>query len=276
MYIELLKRGVLNFFYMCHPPEVNCVSTLANPGTGWVDAKSMIGMNGLNMVDRAIRTILKEEIPGDLMETGVYKGGTCIFMAGMLKAMGDITRRVYAADSFAGIPPVDLESFPVDEIHKGAEKAVSNEISVEIVKEAFFQFDLLESRVVFIQGWFKDTMPTLQVVNKKLSLLRMDGDLFASTWDVILHMYPLVSMNGFVIVDDYGDWIGCQIAIDWYREFCGEQATIERYASVTEAQKQKFAQWRKSVECPHSKDTLNQMRKAREAELKASSAKYKA
>mmetsp|Transcript_15742 Transcript_15742/g.34333 ORF Transcript_15742/g.34333 Transcript_15742/m.34333 type:complete len:341 (+) Transcript_15742:375-1397(+) len=271
LYIDLLKRSVSNFLYECHPPELNCVSMLKEPipfskaGTaGKVDAKSMVGMNGLDQVDDAIRTILAEDVPGDFVETGVFKGGTCIFMLGMLKAMGDVGRLVYVADSFRGIPPVNLGEYAEDKPHAGTDKYLPKDVSMEVVQENFFQFGLLDhTRLRFLKGWFNETLPTTNF-DRKVALLRMDGDLFESTWDALANVYPHVSVGGYVIVDDYGDWIGCKKAVDWYREFCGEGAPMARFDAVWPNQEGKFAHWRKSKECPLGVDELNRLRRERQ------------
>jgi len=267
LYIDQLKRIVLNFQYGCRPPNQNCVTTLQeslpgpNPG-----AMSMIGWNGITMVELAIRDILNNGIAGDLIETGVYRGGTCVFMRGVIAALAEHENRVvWVADSFRGIPPVQSNKYSVDKVHVGAEKLLSAEVvnSLEGVKENFFQAGLLEySRVQFLKGWFNESLPDAPI--KQLALIRLDGDLFESTWDAIIHLYPKLSMNGYVIVDDYGDWVGCRRAINLYRDLCGEVASVTRFDGVPQpngGDKQigKFATWRKSVECRLSHAELYKM-----------------
>jgi len=270
MYINLLKRAISNFLYECSPPELNCVSTIKQPkpisqalDSGDLNAVSMVGMNGLDQVEDAIRTILAENVPGDFIETGVFRGGTCIFMLGMLKAMGDLGRTVYVADSFEGIPPVNLGEYVADKPHAGTDKYLPQDISMEVVKENFFQFGLLDyDRLRFLKGWFKDTLPATDF--GKIALMRMDGDLFESTWDALTNLYKNISIGGYIIVDDYGDWIGCKKAVDWYRDFCGESAPISTIDGVWPNQKGKMGHWRKSKECPLSIDEVNKLRRERQ------------
>lgn len=263
MYIDLLKRAVLNFLYQCHPPELNCVSTLKNPGKGHVDALSMIGWNGLTMVEDVIHEIVTNNIPGDVMEAGVFKGGTSIFMAGVLRVLGDRTRRVYVADSFAGIPPVSDE-YKADAIHKGTENLLPL-YGKDQVYDNFYQFNLADARVVFLEGWFRDTLAAAGV--EQLSLLRIDGDLFESTWDVLTYMYPKLVVGGFVVVDDYGDWEGCRKAVDLFRDICVESSAMVRFDGVAAEerpdQRGKFAQWQKVEPCNLSRNEFDAVRRQR-------------
>lgn len=79
----------------------------------------------------------------------------------------------------------------------------------------FERYGLLDDRVRFLEGWFRDTLPTAPV--DKLSVLRLDGDLYESTMDGLVNLYPKVSPGGFVIVDDYGNIQACKAAVHDYR-----------------------------------------------------------
>ena len=106
----------------------------------------------------ACETVLLDGIDGDFIETGVWRGGACILMRGILEAYNDGTRRVFVADSFAGLPPPDPETFPAD---AGDQHHYDGELEVSRadVESNFRRFGLLDERVVFIEGWFKDTLP---------------------------------------------------------------------------------------------------------------------
>ena len=171
-------------------------------GRDWPSkAETMIGLKRLDNIQYCVETIIREDIPGDLVETGVWRGGASIFMAALLKAFGDKERKVWCADSFQGLPTPDLEKYPQDEIavwHQHDELA----ISLEEVKENFSKYDLLDGQVQFLVGWFKDTLPTAAI--DKVAVLRLDGDMYESTMDALNALYEKVSVGGFVIVDDYG------------------------------------------------------------------------
>jgi hypothetical protein len=175
-------------------------------------------------------------------------------MRGVLAALAKHENRtVWVADCFRGIPHINANKYSVDEAHAVAEHLFRPTLanSLEGVKENFHQAGLLDSRVQFLKGWFNESLPNAPI--KKLALMRLDGDLFESTWDAIVNLYPKLSMNGYVIVDDYGDWVGCRRAINLYRELCGELGPITRFDGVPQKngdkQVGKFATWRKITEC---------------------------
>lgn len=117
----------------------------------------------------------------------------------------------------------------------------------------------------FLKGWFNETLPTTYIYFGQLALLRMDGELFASTWDALTNLYNKIAIGGFIIVDDYGDWVGCRTAVNWFREFCGETALLTRHDAL-HTQKVKFAQWRKSKHCPLTREELENRRTSKEKE----------
>ena len=92
-------------------------------------------------------------------------------------------------------------------------------VSLERVRENFAKFDLLDDQVRFLQGWFRDTLPAAPI--KKLSILRLDADIYQSTIDVLNALYSKVSIGGYVIVDDYNSWPHCKQAVDDFRKAHG-------------------------------------------------------
>lgn len=179
-------------------------------------AHSMIGRLRMENLQQSMETILKENIEGDFIETGVWRGGACIFMRGFLLANGINNRRVWVADSFEGLPKPDEVSYPKDknDIHHTFDFL---KVSLEEVKENFGKYDLLDEQVCFLKGWFKDTLPAAPV--EKIALLRFDGDMYGSTMDCLRNLYPKVSKGGFVIIDDYG-LPNCAAAVtDFRNEF---------------------------------------------------------
>jgi len=82
------------------------------------------------------------------------------------------------------------------------------------VKANFERFDLLDERTRFVEGWFRDTIPQAKV--DSISVLRLDGDLYESTWLVLGHLDPRVLPGGFVIIDDYA-LPTCKAAVDDFR-----------------------------------------------------------
>lgn len=177
-------------------------------------ADTMIGLKRLDNLQHCIKTVISEDVPGDLIETGVWRGGACIFMRGVLAAYKIEDRRVFVADSFEGLPKPDTDQYPAD---KG-DKHHANEclsVSEEEVKKKFLKYGLLDKQVVFLKGWFKDTLPSAPI--EKLSILRLDGDMYESTMDALSNLYPKLSQGGFCIIDDYGCLQNCRKAVDDYR-----------------------------------------------------------
>lgn len=163
-------------------------------------AHSMIGLRRMQNIRDCIEAVLRNDVPGDLIETGVWRGGSTIFMRGVLKAYGETRRIVWVADSFEGLPKPDPVRYPVDggdTFHLRADLRVG----VEQVKRNFRQYDLLDDQVQFLVGWFKDTLPAAPI--KHLSILRLDGDMYESTIQALETLYPKLSVGGFCIVDDY-------------------------------------------------------------------------
>lgn len=188
-------------------------------------ALTMIGHKRLDNLRYCVETLLADRIPGDLIETGVWRGGASIFMRAVLKAHGATDRRVWVADSFQGLPEPNPEKYPADQgkIHDEFDYL---KISVERVKANFQRFGLLDDQVRFLEGWFKDTLPTAPI--EKLALMRLDGDLYESTWDGLTNLYPKLSPGGFVIVDDYGAMEVCRKAVTDYRDRFGIKEPIEK------------------------------------------------
>lgn len=162
-------------------------------------AFTMIGLKRLRNFRTLILQAIEDDVAGDILEAGAWRGGASILARAVLHAAGDASRRVFVADSFEGLPPPN-PAFPQDaesNLHEHRELAVT----LETVRANFAKFDLLDDRVVFLKGWFRDTMPTAPVT--RLAVLRLDGDLYESTLDPLTHLFDKVSPGGWVIVDDY-------------------------------------------------------------------------
>jgi hypothetical protein len=183
---------------------------------GWdwpSNAPSMIGSKRMQNVRAECERVLREGVPGDFMETGVWRGGACMMMRAVLKAYGVTDRRVIAADSFAGLPPPSPDA-PADAeftLHTIREFAVP----LEDVKAAFARYGLLDPQVVFLEGWFRDTLPAAPV--SRLAVLRLDGDMYESTRTGLVHLYEKLSPGGTLIADDYFLFEAQRQAVDEYR-----------------------------------------------------------
>ncbi|MGP0068511.1 MAG: TylF/MycF family methyltransferase [Isosphaeraceae bacterium] len=188
-------------------------------GLDWpARAHTMIGRKRLDNVRICVEDVLARGVPGDLIETGVWRGGATILMRAILKAHGVTDRVVWVADSFAGLPPPDSNQYPQDEgdrLHTFGELAVA----LEQVQDNFRRYGLLDDQVRFLEGWFRETLPSAPI--ERLAVLRLDGDMYQSTIEALESLYDKVSVGGYVIVDDYGNVAGCRQAVHDFRDARG-------------------------------------------------------
>lgn len=192
-------------------------------GLSWPQsAETMVGLKRLDNVQELIETVVREGIPGDLMETGVWRGGCTIFMRAVLKTLGVTDRCVWVADSFEGLPPPD-EKYPADQGDKHHTLGFLA-CSLENVKANFERYHMLDEQVKFLKGFFEQSLPDCPV--ESLALMRLDGDMYSSTIVALESLYKKLSPGGFVIIDDYHAVEGCQRAVDDFRakEGIGEGA----------------------------------------------------
>jgi O-methyltransferase len=196
-----------------------------NRGLDWpADALTMIGMQRLTSLQHCVETVLADGVPGDLVECGVWRGGASILMRAVLSAYGDRTRRVWLADSFAGVPPPDAANYKADKgikLHRHANVLGVSEVEV---RANFDRYGLLDEQVRFLPGWFKDTLADAPI--DQIAVLRLDGDLYESTIQALDALYPRLSSGGFCIIDDYYALKACEQAVTDYREKHGISAEI--------------------------------------------------
>jgi O-methyltransferase len=190
---------------------------LRSIGMDWPSrAESMIGLRRMDNIQECIAAVVADDVPGDLIETGVWRGGAVIFMRANLKAWGDTSRKVWCADSFQGLPKPNVAEFPADEGDTFFQQTGLG-VGADVVRHNFERYGLMDDQVEFLVGWFKDTLPTAPI--GKLSQMRLDGDLYESTWQALEALYPKLSPGGFCIIDDFGTLVSqAQQAVHDYRE----------------------------------------------------------
>ena len=176
---------------------------------------TMVGTKRLENLHNCIEACIHENIPGDFVETGVWRGGSCILAKAIFNLRGIEDRAVWCCDSFEGMPVAGAKDLSIDRVSDFSDRE-SHVVSQETVAENFRKFGLLDAKVKFLKGWFCDTLPTAPI--KTISVLRMDGDLYQSTIDTLNNLYDKVSKGGFIIVDDYYSWKGCKQAVDEFRK----------------------------------------------------------
>ena len=223
---ELLERADKEFESLLKPQGKSASEVLEMDGKALFDylnwmnpvdsPHTMCGEKNLENVRQCVEDVLKKGVPGDLIETGVWKGGMTILMRGILKAHDCRDRKVWVADSFSGLPEPDPETQLKDALFYYLMTPLEHlAIPFEYVQGLFSRYGLLDNQVCFLRGWFSETLPKAPI--DKLAVVRLDGDLYESTHDALHHLYPRLSPGGYLIVDDYGVPCGCRKAVDEYR-----------------------------------------------------------
>ncbi len=226
LYLDLLKRSLTDTVFKSEPDanEENTLRYVSAAITHYQEgaAVSMLPLARLDNLQVCIEDVVRQGIPGDLIETGVWRGGATIFMRAVLKTLGQTRRLVWAANSFEGLPEPDAEKYPREA--KAYRSAAMRKhyrhlaVGLEEVRRNFAAYGMLDDGVRFLQGWFKDTLPTVPI--ERLALMRLDGDFYESTRDALINLYDKLSVGGYVIIDDYGEdsWTYCRQAVDEFRQ----------------------------------------------------------
>lgn len=222
LYLNLMKQCLTRLLFPDCSVNLEMIPTgqfdpeARRLGQDWPsEAETMVGLLRLDNLEYCISRLIADGVVGDLVETGVWRGGASIFMRAALKAFGDEQRTVWLFDSFEGLPQRDPERYPHDEKDNFATFNEYLGISLDTVMNNFKRYGLLDDQVRFVKGWFRDTMPSAAV--GPIGLLRLDGDMYESTIQVLDALYPRVSPGGFVVVDDFGCLANCRAAVEEFR-----------------------------------------------------------
>jgi len=220
-YLELIKRAVTNYAYLGGDSafeNFRCVNHYDLKNAQWkIDPVSkplsLLTKNQLDLIEKIAVALEQRKVPGDFIEAGIWRGGAVILMRALIDAYEMQGRRVFAADSFAGIPRnVKGRDDPVD-LWKDRWIAPLDEVRHNIAR-----FGLLDDRVVFVPGFFADSLKTLS--GERFSLVRLDSDSYDSVETSLEYLYPLLSRGGVIILDDW-HLDGCKAAVADYRKRYG-------------------------------------------------------
>lgn len=233
LYLDLLKKSLTDTLHAAEPDvDAGHARFVLNFLNHYIrgPAVTMLPRARLDQLQTCIEDVLRREVPGDLLEAGVWRGGATIFMRAVLKAHGVTNRQVWAADSFEGLPEPDAKRFPKEAAvyHGPVMRDAFQRLAVNLdtVKANFQRYDLYDEQVRFLPGWFEDTLPQAPI--DRLAVLRLDADYYASTLDCLTHLYDRLSPGGYLIVDDYGEdeWTDCRKAVDHFRSTRGITDTM--------------------------------------------------
>lgn len=171
----------------------------------------------------SIAYLVKNNIEGDLVECGTWKGGSAMMMASALKEFNDQNRRIFLYDTYEGMSEpgakdISYENMDAASLLKTSENDKENSVwclaTIDEVKQNLYATGYPRDKLLFIKGKVEETIP--QTVPQKISFLRLDTDWYESTYHELAHLYPLLEKKGVLIIDDYGHWKGARDATDEY------------------------------------------------------------
>jgi hypothetical protein len=164
---------------------------------------------------RALRYLVSNRIPGDIVECGVYEGGSMMLAAKTLMRLGDTERQLWLYDTFEGMPEPGEKDVSVYQIPAQTDmKGNPCRCSLEAVRSNLRTTSYPQEKVHYVKGKIEETVPRTMPTN--IALLRLDTDWYSSTKHELVHLYPQLTSKGILIIDDYGHWLGARQAVDEY------------------------------------------------------------
>ena len=173
---------------------------------------------------QSVKYIVDEKIPGSLVECGAWKGGSAMLMALTLTRLRAFDRKIYLYDTFQGMAKptandyrLDNHSIKAKDIWEKCQGKTYNRwcfSSLAEVKQNMLRTGYPRSKIIFIKGTVEKTIP--KISPSRIALLRLDTDWYQSTKHELVHLFPLLSPGGVIIIDDYGYWAGAKKAVDEY------------------------------------------------------------
>jgi O-methyltransferase len=171
---------------------------------------------------QAVMHVVEHGIPGDIVECGVWKGGSMMAVARTLKELRATERNLHLFDTFDGMPTPGEEDVNLSDESAAALMSQSDKESgvvwaygaLEEVKRNLLSTGYPAERISFVKGKVEETIP--MNAPAQIALLRLDTDWYESTYHELVHLYPRLSPGGVLIIDDYGHWKGARRAVDAY------------------------------------------------------------
>lgn len=187
-----------------------------------VSTHTMSSFERLATLWSQVRHLDQTGVPGDLVECGVWKGGSSGMMALAHMRAGTPTRSIHLFDSFEGLPEPDAAVDGAKAVRYSSNHASGKKESIgkcvgPLEDNQQLMGEIIQyprDHVVYHKGWFENTIPALPKTFGPIALLRLDGDWYESTKVCLDHLYDRVAPGGIVVIDDYGHWEGCKKAVD--------------------------------------------------------------
>lgn len=184
---------------------------------------TMTSVERMYALYKGVEYVVKNNIPGDFVECGVWKGGSSMLIAKTLQKFGITDRNIWMYDTYEGMvePGEEDKDTTGEKAHdtwtklKKEDKSGWCVSSIEEVKNNLKTTNYPNQLLHFVQGMVEDTIPNV-MPKGNLALLRLDTDWYESTKHELEHMYPLLVSKGIFIIDDYGHWVGAKKALDEY------------------------------------------------------------
>lgn len=169
----------------------------------------------------AVQYIVRARIAGDMVECGVWRGGSCMNMALTLMQLGESHRTIHLFDTYDGMTPptaidVDVLGRSADQLLASPQERAPTQCvaSLDAVRDNMNATGYPREKICFIKGAVETTIPAQ--APHQIALLRLDTDWYTSTRHELAHLYPRLAVGGIVIIDDYGHWHGARQATDEY------------------------------------------------------------
>jgi len=209
--------------------------------------RTMTRHSKIHFLIHAVQYVERHEIPGAVLECGVWRGGSMLAVAHTLLRLGATDRDLYLFDTFAGMPPaterdVRLSGEHADELLTGegpgpmAWARPGNFVAtLADVEKGFAGVAYPKERVHFVPGRVEDTVPDR--APDEIAILRLDTDWYESTKHELTHLYERLSPGGVLIIDDYGTWQGSKEATDEFLDKTGEPLLLTRVSRARVAVK---------------------------------------
>ena len=194
-------------------------------GMDWpLHGLTMVGLRRLDDLQDCVESIVRDHVPGDLIEAGCWRGGASLLMRATLDSLGANERTVFVSDSFEGFPQADGDLAAAYDLSVDLAGVDFLAVPLEEVQATFARFGY-QSGVAFVPGFFQDTLPSL--AQRQWSLIRLDGDTYDSVMVALRSLYARLAVGGYLVVDDYLSLDQCREAVEDFRREHGIREPVE-------------------------------------------------